>query len=146
MAWSFLQHKSVPDSAERARNILGSFELQLLDPSCRHCCRVLVFLPLCAGTWDRSPCPACRDGSHILQPRLVAELLLRSTLSVDVTSQIWRSYLELCESLDVSETFLERSASKLLLFLQQVWLLRSTSTQNCAFDIVHVVVLAMDSL
>ena len=71
MAWSFLQHKSVPDSAERARNILGSFELQLLDPSCRNCCRVLVFLPLCAGTWDRSTCPACRDGSHILQPRLV---------------------------------------------------------------------------
>ena len=51
-----------------------------------------------------------------------------STLSADVTSQIWRSYLELCESLDVSESFLERSASNL--FLQQVWLLRSTSTQN----------------
>ena len=166
--------RAIPTQLERARNILGSFELQLLDPSCRNCCRVLVFLTLCAGTWDRSPCPACRDGSHILQPRLVRlshrrlqrskshlsvmelhfllslvfpiltlfvtaswkrccalpNCLLRSTLSVDVTSQIWRSYLELCESLDVSETFLERSASKLLLFLQQVWLLRSTSTQN----------------
>ena len=39
----------------------------------------------------------------------LAALLLRPALSVDVTSRIWKSYLELCESLDVSETFLERS-------------------------------------
>ena len=44
-----------------------------------------------------------RNGLLVEIPCL-AVLLLISTFSVDVTSQISRSYLELCESLDVSET------------------------------------------
>ena len=68
----------------------------------------------------------------------LAVLLLGSALSVDVASQCLRSYFGLRKRLDISDTFLERSLSLLLWFLQQVWLLRITCTKCRARDIIHV--------
>ena len=65
---------------------------------------------------------------------------------VNVTSQFPRLYLELRKILDVSETFLDRSLSLLLLFLRQVLLFRTTSSNGCARDSLHVAVLALDPL
>ena len=76
----------------------------------------------------------------------LAVLLLCSALSVDVTSQLPRLYLELRKSFGVSETFLERSRSLLLLIMRQMWLLHTTRTKCCADDILHAGILALDSL
>ena len=72
----------------------------------------------------------------------LAILLLCSALSVDASSPCSWSYLELRESLDVSDSVLERSLSLLFLFLRPVWLFRTTNMKCCVRDTVHVAVLA----
>ena len=49
-------------------------------------------------------------------------LLLCSALSVDVASQVLKSCVELCKTLDENKAFLERSLSLLLLFIDKLTL------------------------
>ena len=67
----------------------------------------------------------------------LAVLLLLSTLSVDVASQVLKSYLEFCKSLELSKAFLKLNLCLLRLVFRQVCLLFSTTAERCACDKVQ---------